>query len=102
MIKAKHMSRLEYERLTSATSLPHRNTIPFADNGVRNNLSIHMGLKTTSSKNKYKNSIKVGVMTSEEYQALSSYQPISINNSIPEGYIARVVSSRKIEMPTIN
>jgi len=61
-----------------------------------------MEAKTISRKEagtKLKKSVKVGIMSRQEYEKFTANFSESYTTSpIPEGYVARVVSARKVEL----
>lgn len=102
MLEAKTITKEEYERLVSGTSFSDMTNMPL-DNGIKRGMSIHSKIQNVLPKIKCKNPVKVGTLTSEEYQKLSSHHSVVYTTSpITEDHIARAISARQKDISTAN
>lgn len=95
MLEAKTITKEEYERLVSGTSFPDTANMPL-DNGIRKSTAIHSEIQNVLPKAKGKMPVKVGILTNEEYQKLSSHHTVVYTTSpIAAGHIARAIRAHQ-------
>lgn len=102
MLKAKTITKEEYERLVSGASFPETSNMPL-NNGIKRGMSNHSKIQNVLPKTKCKSPVKVGTLTREEYQKLSSHHSVVYTTSpIAESHIARAISARQKDISTAN
>lgn len=99
MMKAKTMTREEYLRLEASLGFTLKNSSTTDDVKQRTTTPVLLGRLRKGSGIKLKKAVKIRIMSREEYEKfIAKFSESYTTNPIPEGYVAKVVSARKIEL----